>query len=111
MLATITTWTAIRQLRVHWKQSGEGNKVDRSYELSRLIGTESSPEDEVVLVEECERQLEELGDGTLKQIALLQLDGQTVKEIAEQLKIHVRSVQRKLNLIEAKWLRSDEQMD
>ena len=104
VLATITTRKAIRQLRVHWKQSGEGDRIDRTHELASLFAAEPTPEDEAILVEECQRCLDLLDDEMLRKIAWFRLEGRDAKEIAEAMDIHVRSVQRKLKLIEAKWL-------
>ena len=107
ILATITARKAVRQLRVHWKQSGEAGRVSRDVETCQLVSRFSSPVDEAIIIEECDRSLAQLKDPVLKQIAMMRLEGFETNDIAERLSIHVRSVQRKLKLIEAKWLESD----
>lgn len=104
VLATITTRKAIRQTRVHWKQSGEANRIDHKQELALLFTADATPEEEVILAEECQRCLALLDDDILRRIAWFRLEGRDTHEIAEHMDIHVRSVQRKLKLIEAKWL-------
>lgn len=71
------------------------------------MAREPSPEDESILVEECQRRMESLADPTLQTIARMKLEGCENGEIASRLSIHIRSVQRKLKLIESKWLESE----
>jgi DNA-directed RNA polymerase specialized sigma24 family protein len=44
-----------------------------------------------------------LGDDTLRQVALLKLEGYENAEIAARLNCALRTVERKLNLIRALW--------
>lgn len=44
VLATITARKAIRQLRVHWKQSGEAGRVKRNADIDHLVSRFSSPD-------------------------------------------------------------------
>lgn len=107
LLATITARKAIRQLRVYWKQSGEANRVRREQDVQSLLSVKSSPEEEALLLEEFRHRIESLSDETLREIALMKLEGCENQEIADRLKIHVRSVQRKLKLIESQWIQSE----
>ena len=104
VLATVTARKAVRQLRVHWKQSGEGARVDRSQELIHLVTEPSQPEDETILIDLFQRCLDAVEDPDLKKISEWRLQGMETSEIAQTLGIHVRSVQRKLKLIESIWL-------
>ena len=104
VLATVTARKSIRQLRVHFRQRGEGHRVDREHDLALLLNSDVTPEQEAMLIEECERCLDLTGDQTLKKITQLKLDGLTTHQIAEQVDLNVRSVQRKLKLIESIWL-------
>ncbi len=104
ILARITARKSVRQLRVHWKQSGEGGQVDRRRELAELFSTDPTPDEEAALVEQCEKCFNALQEETLLQITRMRLQGMGTREIADQLEIHVRSVQRKLNLIKKIWL-------
>ena len=53
--------------------------------------------------DECQRLLRLLGDGELRAVALLRMEGYTVGEIAARLKCRPRSVRRKLQLIRSIW--------
>ena len=104
VLATITARKAVRQLRRHWKQGGEGDHIDHAHEIGELLSREPKPDDEVVMLEQCRHCLELLDDGMLRQIAWMRLEGADTREIAARANIHIRSVQRKLKLIEAIWI-------
>ena len=108
VLATITARKSIRQLRSHWKQSGQADHVDRNRQVESLLSREPSPQDAAIMLDEFQHRLETLPDETLRKIALLGLEGLTPTEIAEHLAIHVRSVQRKIRLIESHWLAMDD---
>ena len=104
VLATITARKAIRQMRVHWKKSGEANQIDRAHEIKQLLSQDPTPADQVMMIEEFQRQLDALDDQTLQKIVVMRLEGFDTSEIAEHLALHVRSVQRKLKLVQSKWL-------
>jgi RNA polymerase sigma factor (sigma-70 family) len=104
VLATITARKAIRQMRVHWKQSGEGNRVDRDHAIEQLLSPEPTPAEQAGMIEQFQRQLDALDDETLKQIVVMRMEGYDTNEIAERLELHVRSVQRKLKLVQSRWL-------
>jgi len=55
------------------------------------------------MTEECERLLRGLGDGELKSVALLRMEGYSVEETAARLGCVARSVKRKLQLIRGIW--------
>lgn len=104
ILATITARKAIRQLRAHWKARGQGAHIARLHDINQLLSPGASPEQEIILNEEWERCLNAVHDATAKQIVAMKLEGSDNREIAERLGIHIRSVQRKLKLIESQWL-------
>jgi hypothetical protein len=54
--------------------------------------------------EEYGRLLDLLGDGTLRQVAELRVQGHTMEEIAERLGLARRTVHRKIDLIRKVWL-------
>lgn len=64
---------------------------------------DQTPDFLVMLDEEHSRLLDTLPDETLKRIALLRMEGYQNQEIAQQLGISVRSVERKLGLIRSQW--------
>ncbi len=104
ILATLTARKAIRQMRVFWKQSGEGGNAKTELDLEQLVSREPSPELESQMAEEFQQRFDSLDDDTLKEIVLMKLEGCENAEIATRLSIHIRSVQRKLKRVEAIWL-------
>jgi DNA-directed RNA polymerase specialized sigma24 family protein len=67
-----------------------------------FAGDEFSPEFVVSAADELEALLDSL-DGEQRGIAILKMDGLRNSEIAETLGISLRSVERKLPLIDKKW--------
>jgi hypothetical protein len=57
------------------------------------------------MADECRHLLEALGDETLRQIALLRMEGHCDGEIASRLDCSLRTVSRKLKLIRDIWMR------
>ena len=76
---------------------------DVGFALDRLVGDDPTPEFLVTLQEESDRLLRLLRDDTLRRIALFRIEGYTVSEIAADLGISTRAVERKLQLIRARW--------
>ncbi|MCA9040306.1 MAG: hypothetical protein KDA65_08175 [Planctomycetaceae bacterium] len=68
-----------------------------------FMDEDPSPEFLVTLEEEHQLMLGKLRDDTQRSIATLRLQGYTNEEIAEELGISLRSVERKLNLIRDIW--------
>ncbi|TWT92732.1 ECF-type sigma factor [Stieleria varia] len=60
-----------------------------------------------LLLEGTER-LHQLDDPTLQRIAVLKLEGYTINEIADRLRLARSTVKRKIGLIKERWLESDE---
>ncbi len=71
--------------------------------LARVLSREPTPEMAVEMAEECQRLLEKLGDDELRAIALWQMEGCTVDEIAGKLNRTPRTVARKLAVIRDIW--------
>lgn len=71
--------------------------------LAELISREPSPEYLAILAEEHDRLLRRLRDDRLRQVAVRRLQGLAPEEIAQQMRISVRTVHRKLRLIEEQW--------
>lgn len=78
----------------------DGSYIDA---LEQLIGDEPSPDFAVMLAEQHQRMLDLLRDDCLRQIANARIEGLTTSEIAEELKLSTRSVERKLQLIRGVW--------
>lgn len=103
VLAIITVRKAVAQIRRHWKKSGEGGKVDVDAELNDLIVNAPSPDNVVALLDECEQRVESLQDDALRQVAIRILAGYDTADIANELNVNRRTVQRKLALIQKIW--------
>jgi DNA-directed RNA polymerase specialized sigma24 family protein len=71
--------------------------------LAERPGPEPSPDVVAQVAEQCRRLLQALGDQGLQQIAVRKLEGYTVEEIAAQLGLVPRTVQRRLRLIRRIW--------
>lgn len=112
LLATMTLNKVIDQKRRAGGQkrgSGavRGDSVFEGLEgggLDQFLADEPTPETLVILADEHERLLIALGDETLRQIALSKMQGFTNEEIAEQLGVTCRSIERKLQRIRTRWL-------
>jgi RNA polymerase sigma factor (sigma-70 family) len=78
-------------------------KGGSGFALDHLIGQDPTPEFLVTLEEQNNRLLNMLRDDTLRRIAISRIEGYTVAEIAGQLGISVRAVERKLSLIRQQW--------
>ena len=77
----------------------------RSYGDCAGVGTAPSEGSQVAtFIDECECKIEALDDATLRQIALLRLEGHETRQIAEKLDVHQRTVQRKLSYIQSLWI-------
>ncbi len=72
-------------------------------DLDALVGHEPTPEITAILRDELRSQLDILRDDTLRQIALLALEGWSNEEIALRLDCSLRTVERKRNLIRTAW--------
>ena len=76
---------------------------DRLADFDDFIGQEPTPEFIVLLAEEHQRHIDALDNQTLQQVALWKMEGYKNEEIAEQLQVTVRSVERKLQRIRLLW--------
>ncbi len=82
---------------------------EESQVLARMLGAEPTPEMALEMAEECQRLLQCLGDDELRSIALWQMEGCTIEEIAGKLKRTPRTVARKLAVIRDIW--GDQEQD
>lgn len=71
--------------------------------LEQVVSEEPTPEFVATLKEENTRLLDLLQDDTLRRVALLRLEGHSDQEIADQLQVSLRTVERKLKLIRERW--------
>lgn len=115
LLAKITARKAINQRNWHMarKRGGDlgrgaglpiaGGGDSSSFAGIELVDSEVGPEFLVAMQEECNRLMETLPDERLRQIARRKLEGYTNAEIAEELGVVERTVERKLGVIRASW--------
>ncbi len=90
----------IRGESVFGKSSDEPNAG-----IGNVVGAEPTPDFSVEVAETCRHMLDDLGEPTLRQVAILKLEGYNNGEIAEQLGLTRRSIERKLQRIRDKWSR------
>lgn len=81
------------------------NQEDRTSDdgIARLIGKEPTPAMVMETVEEARRLLDLLDKAPLRRVAELKLDGYANREIAEELGVIERTVERRLALIRKLW--------
>ena len=117
LLVTITARKVVDQVERQCRQKRGGGRVRNEGDLAgpgseagaggldQAVGREPTPEFAAMMADECRHLLAVLGDETLRQIALLRMEGYSDGEIASRLDCGVRTVSRKLNLIRDIWTR------
>jgi len=112
LLLALTHNKAVDHVRHENRQKRGGGMVSREsdlsfgpapFELSKVIGRSPTPEVLAILQEEYDRLLSLLRDDQLRTVAVLRIEGWQVAEISAELKISLRSVERKLRLIRSQW--------
>ena len=115
LLVTITARKATGRLRKHYAQKRGGGGVrgesvfmheaenDRGNGIGEVFGREPTPELAEGVAENCQELLDKLGDDTLRNIALMTLEGYRTEEIAVKLGCVRRTVERKLERIREIW--------
>ena len=119
LLLVITARKAAHQKRDERRARRGGGKVtaeadlpvaqddDGEAALARVIGNEPTPELAAQVAEECRRLLDKLDDDNLRSIAIWQMEGHSVEEIATKLGRSERTVARKLTVIRDLWSAED----
>jgi DNA-directed RNA polymerase specialized sigma24 family protein len=72
-------------------------------QLEEILESGPGPEFEAQAAEECRRLLDKLDDDRLAAVARWRMEGYTTSEIAQRLACSPRTVERKLQLIQALW--------
>jgi RNA polymerase sigma factor (sigma-70 family) len=115
LLVVITARKALDQIqRQRRVKRGGGRVVDEAalageeggegLGLDAVVGREPTPEFASLIADEIRDRLDALGNDTLRQVALLRMEGHSNEEIAERLGCVARSVERKLALVRRMWL-------
>lgn len=84
-------------------ESSLASDIHNTFTLDWLIGELPTPDFMLALAEENNRLLAMLRDDRMRDIAMKRIEGYAVSEIADNLGISVRSVERKLQLIRTSW--------
>lgn len=117
LLLTITKQKAVDHIRRETAEKRGGrreqqdlcNRVGKpgvgGFSVEDLICPGPTPDFVVALDEQYARLLSLLRDDRLQNIAVMRVEGYTDEEIAQRMSIGVRAVERKLQLIRAKWTR------
>jgi DNA-directed RNA polymerase specialized sigma24 family protein len=112
LLVVLTARKAAHLVRDEHTQKRGGGKVLPEADLTApgseallasVVGTEPTPEFAAQVAEECQRLLDKLPEDDLRSIAVWQMEGYTVDEIAEKFGRSSRTVARKLALIRELW--------
>ena len=117
LLVTITARKALDQVRRQARKKRGGGRVlvgsartggeddADGAGLEQVVGREPTPQFAAMVADECRRLLAALDDETLRQVALLRMEGYSDQEIAARVDCSLRTVSRKLALIRKAWLR------
>lgn len=115
LLVTITCRKAIAQIKSATAQKRGGGHVrgesifrnstasEATGGIGQVLGDEPTPELAAMVAETCGDMLEKLGDDTLRQIALMKMEGYSNDEIAAELDCVSRTIERKLARIREIW--------
>jgi RNA polymerase sigma factor (sigma-70 family) len=80
-----------------------GADDSHGFTLDQLVSTEPTPDFLIVLQEQHEHLLALLRDDILRRIAVFRIEGFTVAEIARDLGVSARTIERKLAVIRGLW--------
>ena len=117
LLVVITTRKAIRRMRAAATQKRGGGNVGGESALAgwsekddpsgggidQVMGREPTPEFVAEVSEEFQRVVALLPDESMRQLALLKMEGYSNREAAETLQCGLRTVERRLRLIRQIW--------
>ena len=92
-----------RRAMAEKRGSGRSNLILDDEMLAAIVSREPTPEFVAILNDEMDHHLELLGDPMLKDVALLDLEGYSVKEIAEKINRSPKTAERRLSLIRKEW--------
>lgn len=81
-----------------------GKKNHKTVRLEDFISNDPTPELLATLAEQHQQLLKSLRDDNLRRIANYKIQGYTNQEISNKLNVSLRTVQRKINVIQQTWL-------
>src|SRR5215470_7278091 len=113
LLVTITERKALDQAQHERRQKRGGGRVlgmtapdgsdDRDGAPAGVADATPTPEFAAMVADECHSLLGRLRDDSLRQVAMLRMEGYTNEEVADQLGCSLRTVARKVELIRRTW--------
>ena len=115
LLVVITAHKAQRLVRDAVRQKrgggqlvlGQGDAAEGEDDaLSFALSREPTPEFAAEVAEQCMRLMDGLNSDSLREIAILKMDGFSNEEIAEQKDCTTRTIERKLRLIRTIWTKT-----
>lgn len=120
LLIVLTSRKVQAHLRHHTRQKRGGGKVrgesvflspdspERTLGMGSVVGDNVGPALEAEMADAAETLLDALGDESLREIAVLRMEGYLVDEIASQMGMSKRAVERRLQLIRKIWTEAEE---
>jgi DNA-directed RNA polymerase specialized sigma24 family protein len=112
LLASITARKAINQRKRQMAaKRGGGMQLGTSQRevVARLVDDALTPAHIAAMSEQCRRLMQALNEPTLERIARSKLEGYANEEIAQQLGVALRTIERKLNRIRHIWTEMSEE--
>lgn len=116
LLVTITRQKAVDRIRreTAQKRGGGGTRGESDFKhgdgddeqmsaIDAMLREDPTPEILVAMEEQTQRMLKLLRDDSLRQVAVLKLNGYANAEVADQMSVTTRTVERKLALIRQAW--------
>ena len=115
----ITARKAVNQMKHEGRQKRGGGNVrgesalrspnspDNRAAIDQVVGSEPTPEFAADVTEQVEALLAQLDDDTLHRVAVAKMEGYTNDEIADQLGVKTRTIERKLRIIREIWSAAD----
>jgi DNA-directed RNA polymerase specialized sigma24 family protein len=104
ILHTITLRKA-NAMKLHERSQKRDARRVAHLDVDQLADPEPTPELATLMVDQRAALIEHLRDDTLRRIAEMHLDGLSSTEIARELAVSDRTIQRKLDLIRKAWQR------
>lgn len=123
LLIVLTTRKVQAHLRHQTRQKRGGGRVrgesvfinpedpQRGAGIGGVLGDGGGPALEMEMAEAATRLLDSLNDDGLREIAILRMEGYLVDEIAKQLSISKRAIERRLQLIRKIWSETETDSD
>jgi RNA polymerase sigma factor (sigma-70 family) len=90
-------------LRKAWRLLRKEGRHPAPATLEEVLSREPDPRFAAEMAEQCEHLLRALDDEQLRRVALLRMEGWTVKEIAQEMGCSDKTVKRRLAVIRALW--------